>query len=345
MTVGPGRHELDDPAAAIEFCYEQGWTDGLPVVPPAEDLVERFLTAAGAGPDDLIGTVPTRRRELRAEKVAANAVMAGCPAAAAPLVFTVIRAFCDERFNPHGVPATMMGAAPLIIVNGPVARDLGMNDGGNVFGPGNRVNATVGRMLRLVLLNLCGALPGVLDKSALGQPAKYSYCIAEREVDSPWEPLSVARGLAPGTSAVTLFAATAQHLVGNGFSDTPEGVLTTVASSLASGCRFGSGEYVVVVTPEHARIIGRAGWSRRDVQRFLWERAHRSRAQLKREGRVPGEVQPGESDDLRPPTASPDDILIVHAGGGAGAFTAVITPWVDSRAVTHPLPWSVAGAT
>jgi hypothetical protein len=333
------RHVLDDPLAAIDYCYAQGWTDGLPVVPPTEERVAAFLDAARLEGDALIGAVPTRRRVIAAEKVAANAVMAGCTAAAMPLVVAVVRAFCDERFNPHGVPATMMGAAPLIVVNGPVARDLEMNAGGNVFGPGNRTNATVGRALRLVLLNVCGAVPGVLDKSALGQPAKYTYCIAEREHDSPWEPLAQARGAAAGASAVTLFAATAHHLVANGWANAPEAVLTSVAASLAAGSTFGIGEYVVVIAPEHMQVLKAAGWTRRQVQEFLWERSRRSRAQLKREGRLPGERQPGDEDALVSITGSPDDLLLVHAGGDAGAFSAVITPWVDSRAVTLAFDW------
>lgn len=335
------RHVLDDPLTAIEYCFQQGWTDGLPVVPPTEELVAAFLHAARLEPDAIIGEVPTRRRVITAEKVAANGVMAGCTAASMPLVVAIVRAFCDERFNPHGVPATMMGAAPLIVVNGPVARDLEMNAGGNVFGPGNRINASVGRALRLILLNVCGAVPGVLDKSALGQPAKYTYCIAEREAGSPWEPLAESRGAPPGASAVTLFAATAHHLVSNGWANTPEAVLTSVAASLASGSMFGIGEYVVVFAPEHAQILTRAGWSRSQTREFIWNQARRSRAQLKREGRLPGAIQPEDGDSLVTVTGSPEDLLLVHAGGDAGAFSAVITPWVDSRSVTHTFDWPV----
>src|SRR5579884_2679781 len=190
------RYEVPDTLEAIEFCYQQGWTDGLPVVPPTEARVAEFLAAAGLAPDAVLGTVPERGRVITAEKVAINAVMAGCLPTYLPVVVAAVQAMTADEFCLHGSMASTGGAAPLVIVNGPVRTQLGMNAGVNVFGPGTRANATIGRALRLVLLNVCDAQPGVLDQATLGHPGKYAYCIAEDEETTVWQPLHVERGLA-----------------------------------------------------------------------------------------------------------------------------------------------------
>src|SRR5215510_4064288 len=218
--------EAADPVAAIEFCYDQGWTDGLPVIPPTDERVAVFLGHIKRNRDEVLGGVPERRRFVTVEQVAANAVMAGCLPEYAPVVVAAVEAIVQPQFNLVGPSASLGGSAILLIVNGPVVEQLQINCRNNLFGPGNRANATIGRAIRLVLMNTCGAIPGLFDRSCLGHPGKYSYCIGENEQDSPWLPLHVERGCAAGTSAVTAFACEGPRQVRNGLSQTPEGVLT-----------------------------------------------------------------------------------------------------------------------
>src|SRR5438874_5104761 len=227
------RHEVPDTLEAIEYCYRQGWTDGLPVVPPTEERVRQFLDAAGLEPDAVLGEVVDRARVITAEKVAINAVMAGCLPAYLPVVVAAVQAMTADPFCLHGSMASTGGAAPLVVVNGPIRAELGLNSGVNVFGPGNRANATIGRALRLILLNVCDAQPGVLDQATMGHPGKYAYCIAEHEEETSWQPLHAARGLPRELSAVTVMAAEAPHYVKNAFGTTAEEVLTSVADVMA----------------------------------------------------------------------------------------------------------------
>jgi hypothetical protein len=207
------RIEVSDPAEAMEYFYQQGWTDGLPVAPPTPERVREFLEYAGNLPGDILGMIPARNRVITAEKVAINAVMAGCLPNYMPVIVAAVEAMCQEEFNLHGISATTGGTAPLLIVNGPAAQQLNINCGVNCFGPGVRANATIGRAIRLILMNVGGSIPGVLDKSTLGHPGKYSYCIAEDEKGNPWGPLSVERGMPEDVSAVTVFAGEAPHYV------------------------------------------------------------------------------------------------------------------------------------
>jgi len=245
------RQESEDALAAIEEYYRRGWTDGLPVVPPTETSVRAMLEAARLTPDQEIGRVPTRRRTLTAEKIAINAVMAGCLPAYMPVVVAAVEALCDPLFSVHGPSASTSGQAVLLIVNGPVARGLGIHGGENCFGPGPRANATIGRAIRLILMNGLGATPGVLDRSVFGHPGKFTYCIAENEAESPWPPLHVERGCPAGRSAVTVLAAGAPHQVANATARTPEEILSTVADTMSVAGRLSlSGqEFCIVIGP------------------------------------------------------------------------------------------------
>ena len=191
-------YDLDDAFAVNEFYQAKGWTDGLPVVPPTEERVCEFLDAFGLAAADIIGIEPVRQRPITAEKAAINAVLAGCLPAYMPVVVTVLRAMCDEQYNLHGTTASTGGAASFIVVNGPIRTVIGMNARHNVFANGNRANATIGRAIRLLLINVLGVIPGELDRSTLGHPGKFTFCIAEDEEDSPWTPLAQARGVAAG---------------------------------------------------------------------------------------------------------------------------------------------------
>ena len=334
------RLEVGDDLEAIETYYQRGWTDGLPVVPPTEGRVRQFLECCGYRPDQVVGVVPQRRRILTAEKVAINAVMAGCLPAYAPVVMTAVEALTTDRFNLHASTASTGGAAPLIIVGGQIARDLGINSGVDVFGAGYRANATIGRTIRLVLMNLCGAKPGMLDKATLGHPGKYSYCIAENEEASPWEPLRVSKGFPEEVSTVTVVASEAPHYVTNHGSYTPQALLDNLADAMSSLGSFANADWVVVVCPEPAAVLARHRWSRSDVQSYLVENCRRSVADLKRVDRRPGPVQPGDEHEMVLMLSDPEDITLVVAGGGAGGFSAVIPPWAggkSSRMVTRAI--------
>jgi hypothetical protein len=210
--------ELED---EFEALHDRGWSDGLPVVPPTEARMLRMLDGTTRAPDEVVALVPPNLVECTVEKVAANAVLAGCRPEYLPVVLAAVEAACTEEFNAHGVVATTWGAGPAIVVNGPIARSIGMNGGVNALGQGNRANATVGRALQLVLRNVGGGVPGGIDRATLGSPSKYTLCFTEDEDGSPWEPLSVARGLPAGTSAVTVFAAEGPRGVADQRSRTP----------------------------------------------------------------------------------------------------------------------------
>jgi len=329
---------LDDPAEAIEYFYQQGWTDGLPVVPPTPKRVSEFLEYAGKLPGDILGMIPARNRMITAEKVAINAVMAGCLPNYMPVIMAAIEAMCQEEFNLHGISASTGGTAPLLIVNGPAVQQLNINSGVNCFGPGVRANATIGRAIRLILMNVGGAIPGVLDKSCLGHPGKYSYCIAEDEEGNPWEPLSVERGMPPDVSAVTVFAGEAPHYVISQLGGTGERLVGAIANTML-GMTYMGGNWVVVLCPEHVTIFKQEGWSKAQIRKAVYTRAIRPVAEFKRIAGFPDSaIAEQEEEIMYHNVATPDDLLIVTAGGKAGGFSAVIPPWAagaDSRAVTR----------
>src|SRR5439155_1215013 len=226
---------VQDVSDAIEFCFQQGWTDGLPVVPPTPERVSAMLEAARLDPKHQIAFITHRSVSVTAEKVAVNAVMAGCKSEYMPVVVAAVEGIGDPAWSYHGPGTSTGGAAVLMIVNGPIAKELEINAGDNLFGPGWRANLTIGRALRLVMRNVCGSLPGLLDRGTLGHPGKVSYVIAENEADSPWAPLHVERGFRPEQSTVTVMAAESPHQFYNQLSNTPEGVLTTLADAMRLG--------------------------------------------------------------------------------------------------------------
>src|SRR5262245_26147606 len=226
------RYAVDDLAHAIDVCYERGWTDGLPVVPPTEARVRAMLDAAGLAPDQQVAFITNRQVAVSAEKIAINAVMAGCKPEYMPVVVAAIEGIADPRWGYHGPATSTGGAAVLMIVNGPIARALDFNSGDNLFGPGWRANATVGRAVRLVMRNVIGTLPGQLDRGTIGHSGKYTYVIAENEQDSSWVPLHAERGCRPEDNAVTVMAALAPHQVYNQLSATAPGILTTFCDDM-----------------------------------------------------------------------------------------------------------------
>ena len=334
------RIELSDPAEAIEFFYRQGWTDGLPVVPPTPEKVSEFLEYAGKLPGDVLGMIPARNRVITAEKVAINAVMAGCLPNYMPVIVAAIEAMCQEEFNLHGISATTGGTAPLLIVNGPVAQQLNINGGVNCFGPGVRANATIGRAMRLILMNVGGSIPGVLDKSCLGHPGKFSYCIAEDEEGNPWEPLSIDRGMPPDVSAVTVFAGEAPHFVNSQAGGTGERLVRSIVNTMM-GTLYRGGNYVLVLCPEHVTICRKEGWTKAQIRDAVFERAVRPLADFKRLSGLPDSaITAQDARAVHHNIDTPADLLIVTAGGKAGGFSALIPPWAagaDSRPVTRAI--------
>src|SRR5438552_503769 len=275
------RYRVDDVDAG-EFCFQQGWTDGLPVVPPTEDRVTMMLAAARLDPKQEIAYITNRSVSVTAEKVAINAVMAGCRPEYMKVVVAAVQGICDPAWAYHGPGTSTGGAGVLMIVNGPITRALDVNSGDNLFGPGWRANATIGRAVRLVMRNVCGSRPGALDRGTLGHPGKLSYVIAENEQDSPWTPLHVERGFTASQSTVTVLAAEAPHQFYNQLSNSAEGVLTTLADDMRiSGNVMGQPQYVIVLAGEHMRTIAGDGRQKTDIRKFVFERTHNSHAHLK----------------------------------------------------------------
>ena len=332
----------------IEVWFDRGVTDGLPVVPPTRDRVERMLAGTRRVPQELVGEIPPNYGRATVEKIAVNAVMAGCRPDYLPVLLASVEAACDSAFNLHGLQATTHFAGPLIVVNGPIRSRIALNAGFGVFGPGARANATIGRALRLILINLGGARAGEISMSTFGHPGRYTYCIAEYEEASPWEPLHVERGLRPEDSAVTLFAGEAPH----GISDHSSRTAKSLAGSLgwSMTCLWNAKHFplycqtMLVVGPEHAQTFRNDGWSKADLKRFLVETVRRPYREL-----LPDEASgegtnlrflpdPPAPDELIPKFASVEDLHVVVAGGTAGRFSVVIPGWLGtkngSRAVT-----------
>ena len=314
---------IDD---AIELCFERGWTDGLPVVPPTEEKVLAFLEVAGLEPSHIIGVEPVRGRVITAEKVAINALMAGCRPEYMPVVVATVEAMVQHEYNLHGSSASTGGSAPLMIINGPIRKRLGFNSGHNLFagGPQFRANATIGRAIRLILINVLGNHPGVLDRSTLGHGGKYSFCFAEDEEGSAWEPLHVERGFPPDFSTVTVGACQAPLQVLHMRIGTIEGLLTAASDSMLA---IGSGntELILVLPPEPMDFVKEAGWSKAQVREFLFHKAQRT-AQEWADTNKQELPAPGAEDALVPVLTRPESLLLV-AGGGAGGTGALIPRW------------------
>jgi hypothetical protein len=331
MALAAAEIEVAGWAEAVEAYFERGWTDGLPVVPATAETVRRFLDAAGRAPGDVVLTETTRRRTITAEKVAINAVLAGCRPEYMPVLLAALEAMADPAFTLHGAITSTGGSATLLVVNGPIRQRLGLNAGGNVFGPGWRANATIGRAIRLITLNCLGALPGLLDRSTQGHPGKYAYCIAELEEASPWEPLHVTRGCPAGSSAVTAFAAEGPHNVLSHYGEAAEAIIVALADTMACLGSFSPGESFLVLAPEHVVILTRDGWTKPRLREALYARARRTRADLKRAGKLPGAVEPDDERAWVHRGLGPEDINIVVAGGGAGGHSAFIPSWSRDR--------------
>lgn len=306
----------------IDALYQaRGWTDGLPVAPPTEAAVEEFLRWTDREPREVVGVLPPRQGEATVERIAVNAVMAGCRPEYFPVILAAVEALADPRFNLDSIQATTHPVAPLLVVNGPIAREIGLNAGYNAFGQGCRANVTIGRAVRLILMNVGGGLPGAGDRATQGSPAKLAYCVAENEAESPWEPLSVEAGLPPDVSCVTAFGCEGPHNIQDHYSATGAGVLATVAGAMGqagSNNLLAGGWPLLSLGPEHAATIARDGFSKAQVKEYLFAHARfplarlgldYRRYQIERRGAVDA------PDTMLPIVRAPEDISVIVVGG------------------------------
>lgn len=353
--------ELD----VTEFLFDQGWSDGLPLVPPSPSRVLRMLEGCSREPDEVLGELPPAWHPCTVEKVAINAVMAGCRPEYLPVVIAAVEAACDPAFNLHGVLCTLMAVGPAVIVNGPIGRAIGMNSGMNALGQGNRANLTIGRALQLTIRNVGGGRPGGTDRACLGTPAKLSFCFAEDEETATWEPISVARGLPTGVSAVTLVAVEGPHTIADPHSRTAASLARSFAAALRNVVHpkhVLCWDALLIVSPEHRRLFAAEGWSRTDLERELERLLLLPTDEVLRdpdgwqEG-MPRASGPGPAPVWHPdlplfaplsagqqvPKFRPGGVLIVQAGGAAGPLSMVASGWVNGTIGNRPVTREIIG--
>ena len=337
MGLKSSRLTIADFAEAQETYHVNGWTDGLPIIPPTADLVSACLEWALLPPEHLVGIEPVRERSITAEKLAINAVMAGCLPEHFPVVVTAFTAMLAPEFLLHGATASTGGCAILLIVNGPIRRELEMGTTFNALGNTDRASAAVGRAIRLALINLLDVRPGEIDRSTLGHPGKFSYCLAENEENSPWPSLGEERLGEPGVSAVTAVAAMAPRQIMNEWTSIPEEICETISAEIRSNqlhYSIWAGNYVIVLPPQLRRHFSDAGWSKEDLQNCVFDRARVKRGAWKEVGK--GSVVKDRAEREYAAMESPQELIVVAAGGPAGGFAQVIPPWLGtkSRATT-----------
>jgi hypothetical protein len=323
--------EWDDP---IEAGFERGWSDGLPVVPPTDARILRMLAGTNRKPHESVGHVPPNLSPCTVEKVAINAVMAGCRPEYMPVVLAALEAALEPIATMHGLLCTTCSGAPILIVNGPITRAIGMNSGINALGQGNRANATIGRALQLIIRNVGGGRPGELSRSTLGGPHKYTFCFAEDESDAEWEPLAAARGLPPGTNAITLFQGDGiQAFIDQRSRTAPELARSLAMSLLAVGhpklCEFTNA--LLILAPEHYGIFRSAGWDRQRIEAELHSAMVRPGKDLVQGAQGVGEGIPASRANEMVNKFWREGLLIVRAGGKAGLFSAICGGWTGGR--------------
>jgi len=340
--------EADDDFHAINRLYlERGWSDGLPIVPPTVSAVEEMLAYCDRPWNEPIAKIAPRYGEATPLRLATNAVMAGCRPEYFPVLMAAIEAMCEEPFNLYGCQATTHPVAPLVIVNGPIAKELDINGGHNAFGPGKQANATLGRAIRLALVNIGGAIPALGDMSTMGAPSKYSFLVAENEAQNPWQPLHVERGFAADASTVTVIGAEPPHNVNDHESISGEGILKTIAGTLATtgnnDVYYPTAHPLVIFGPEHARTVADDGFTKADVKRFIYEHAvlplgKFSRENIERRFKVSFREKYGNASmDAPVHVLGSAEALLVAVIGGAGKHSAVVPTFGSTQPVTRAL--------
>jgi|TARA_B100000809_G_scaffold17998_2_gene15932 hypothetical protein len=328
---GARQVQVSESEDIMEACFERGWSDGLPVVPPTPLRVMRMLSGTDRKPAETIGQVPPDKVDCSIEKLAINAVMAGCKPEYFPTVIAAVEAALQDRFCMHGLLCTTYFSTPVLIVNGPVSRQIGMNSGVNALGQGNRANATIGRALQLIIRNIGGGIPGGIDRAAMGNPGKYSYCFAEDESDSDWNSLAMDRGYEREDSVLNLFAGDGLQPIVDQQSRTPQSLAKSMALSLRSIVHaklYGLADAILVVSPEHRRVFRQGGWSKQDLRNALHEELVTPGADLIRGANDVAEGMPAGFKDKLLNKFRDDGLHIVSTGGKAGMFSAIISGWV-----------------
>ena len=340
---------LEDIFAFFDSCYEKGWTDGLPVYPPTQSAVAAMLRYSDRKADEVVGVVPPINGAATVEKIAVNAVMAGCRPEYLPVLIAAIEAMVNPDYNLYGRQTTTHPGAHLMIVHGPIRKELDVNCRQNLFGHGWRANATLGRAIRLIMINVGGNKPGVTDMATHGHPGKFTYTMGEDEENSPWTPFHVDRGFAAETSAVTMLCAEAPHNINDQKSHTPYLFLGSAASSmstLGSNGLYRSGlrcEHMLLMTAESANWLAEQGWSKKDVSLFLYEHARKPVRELRDRGGwdmspLPKFIDKDDDEAMVPIVNRPDDILVLVGGGHQRHMNAILTSGYNlsvTRAITR----------
>ena len=336
MSFSSPRYKFSDWEEAQEYHHSQGMTDGMPIVPPTEDGVRRMLEYMNLQPSDVVAREETRGKIFSAEKVAINAVMAGCKPEYMPVVVAAVEAMTESSLNLHSITTCTDGAAILAVVSGPIAGELAINSGAGMMGHGCRANATIGRTLGLLKSNVYGSVPQEMDKSTFGFPGKFGFCFAEDDDALPWEPLRVDRGFASESSTVTVFAAESPMNLMVHNTGRPEEILTAVADGLL-GLGYFRAELMLVIAPELLNHLGRTGWSKPQVKAFILRKARRTVGEWNTWHRLENLYENEDPDRSLPVVQSADRIMIVGAGGSAGAYVSLIASWGGSLAVTKEI--------
>jgi hypothetical protein len=336
----------------VEYCYTQGWTDGLPVVPPIQEFVEEFLAQTDRDPEQVLMVQEHIDRSCNVRQAAINAVMAGCRPEYFPVVLAVMEAFDASGIARSGLMQSTTGQGEIIIVNGPIRDRLGFNSTNNIFGPGDRANATVGRALRLIVMNVLGIRPHEFDQSTQGTSVKYACCIAENEEDSPWEPLHVERGYSREQSTVTVQMIRSDLYVEHRSTQVPEEILATIADSMSYGgviTQVTDGRIlhgaVVVMGPEHAQILATRGWSKQDVKQYLFENFGKHKHELRRMGKLHADFEAEAEEAFIPCTASPDWIMLVVSGANNAGVSTVCPSITIGREIGKNATRLIAGGS
>jgi len=324
----------------FEAMYARGWTDGLPVIPPTRERVLKMLTGTTRHPQDVVALCPPDLVELTVEKIAINAVMAGCLPEYLPWVIAALEAVCNDEFNMHGVLATTMPVGPVIVCNGPGTRAIGMNSGINAFGQGNRANNTIGRAVQLTVRNVGGGRPGEVDRATHGNPGKITFCFAEDEECSPFTPLSVERGIPHGVNAVTVFAGEGPRCVVDQLARTADELVNSFVACLLTvhHPKLVIGfDAILTISPDHGRVFAEAGWTREKLIEEVTQRSLRPGSELVRGAHGMAEGVPPHLESATLPKFRPGGLLVTYAGGGAGLFSSIVAGWANGKIGSDPV--------
>lgn len=332
-----------------DYFYQHSWTDGLPIIPPTAERVKAMVEGIPwRDSEDILAVLPPANGKATIQKIAINAVMAGCLPSYMPIITAAVQAVSEPVYGLGHRQTTTHAGAPLIIVNGPIVERIGLNYGNGVFGPGWRANATIGRALRLILINIGGAIPGEVDFCQHGHPGKYTFCIAEHEKANPWNPLHVERGFKRDASVVTVVNAEAPHSMTENVQTDPNEIVRTFASTMAalgSNNIYSQGTPVLVLGPEHAGFFAAASWSKEDLKQALFDRARQPWVLIRNRGKSKGPHFPqwidrNNENAMVPIVSRPEDLIVIVAGGAGGKSMWCATAGAQSLGVSKPVECS-----